>query len=232
MTTDLDLPNPHPPRRPYPTRSHIHTGPLVITTSPSLTESDSRLTYLRVYDRRDISSKSSPSPSSLSFKCQTMVARWSKPRRLWTSGYVRSVTWRHPHAPHFQFHHPCESNGIHTHTHTHTHTHKTSYVDNRWGICVQVNTISPPLLFHNTKQVPIRESSDVMGDIPIISRSYKLCEEVSGLRTCCTDYKKDWALLWAVLVDTPVPTLDVGLCVPPDIVHPRMTQSIIELLTV
>ena len=32
----LALPSPHPPRRPYPTRSHIHTGPLVIGTSPSL----------------------------------------------------------------------------------------------------------------------------------------------------------------------------------------------------
>ena len=36
MTGELTLPTPHPPRRPYPTRSHIHTGPLVIATSPSL----------------------------------------------------------------------------------------------------------------------------------------------------------------------------------------------------
>ena len=36
MTPELDLPSSHPPRRPYATHSHIHRGPLVIDTHPSL----------------------------------------------------------------------------------------------------------------------------------------------------------------------------------------------------
>ena len=34
MTVEIDLPIPDPPRRSYPTHSHIHTGPLVITLTP------------------------------------------------------------------------------------------------------------------------------------------------------------------------------------------------------
>ena len=39
MTDELALPRPNPPRRPYTTRSHMDTGPLVITTSLSLSYS-------------------------------------------------------------------------------------------------------------------------------------------------------------------------------------------------
>jgi hypothetical protein len=50
MTPELGLPRPHPPRRPYDTRSHIHTGPLVIVTPQSLTDFDTRLIYLLLYE--------------------------------------------------------------------------------------------------------------------------------------------------------------------------------------
>ena len=66
MTVEISLTRPHPPR-PYDTRSHIHTGPLVIATKPtlwqSLGESTERLMYLRVYDNRDNSRKITPFPS-------------------------------------------------------------------------------------------------------------------------------------------------------------------------
>ncbi len=77
MTTEIDLTILHSPRS-YTTHSHIHTGLLVIgTTTPichrsigyrnrnpqPLTESVSRLMYLRVYGSRDSSHQTSPSPS-------------------------------------------------------------------------------------------------------------------------------------------------------------------------
>jgi hypothetical protein len=57
MTVKIGLVSLHPPR-PYVTRSHIHTGPF-----QSLTESATRLIHLRVYDIRDSSRQSVPSPS-------------------------------------------------------------------------------------------------------------------------------------------------------------------------
>ncbi len=64
MTVEIALASLHP-LRPYATRSHMHTGPLVIATAtPSLwAESATRLMYLRVYDSRDSSRQPAPSPS-------------------------------------------------------------------------------------------------------------------------------------------------------------------------
>jgi hypothetical protein len=55
MTVEISLPRPHPPR-PQDTLSHIHTGPLVITTGTLnlWLKSAVRLMNLRVYERRDI----------------------------------------------------------------------------------------------------------------------------------------------------------------------------------
>ena len=88
MTVEIALASLHPPR-PYDTRAHMHTGPLIIVTKPSLwlnpslcyslththrsigyrnqtqplAESATRLMHLRVSDSRDSSRKLTPSPS-------------------------------------------------------------------------------------------------------------------------------------------------------------------------
>jgi hypothetical protein len=63
MTAEIALVSLHP-SRPYTTRSHMHTGPLVIATAtPSLSDSVTRLLYLRVYDSRDRSRQPAPIPS-------------------------------------------------------------------------------------------------------------------------------------------------------------------------
>jgi len=62
MTTELGLPRPHPPRRPYDTRSHMHTGPLVIVNPQSLDDSVTRLIYLRLYESRARSFKTTQHP--------------------------------------------------------------------------------------------------------------------------------------------------------------------------
>jgi hypothetical protein len=79
MTTEPVLPRPHPLRRPYPTVSHIHTGPLVITTPPSLTDSTTRLIHLCVYDSRTISCTTSPSQLSLYYAHNLILCKYYTP---------------------------------------------------------------------------------------------------------------------------------------------------------
>jgi hypothetical protein len=74
MTVNLALPSPHPPR-PYTTRSHINTGPLVITTTVRLIYL--RL-YLRVYDSRTSSWKVVPFPSSLCYSITDGPVTWTQ----------------------------------------------------------------------------------------------------------------------------------------------------------
>jgi hypothetical protein len=66
MTAEIPLTSLHPPRS-YASCSHMHTGPLVIATAtPSHwlnPPSAARLMHLRVYDSRDSSHQSAPSPS-------------------------------------------------------------------------------------------------------------------------------------------------------------------------
>jgi hypothetical protein len=63
MTAEIPLVNLHPPR-PYATRSHWHTHRSIgYRNHHPQPESVARLMYLRVYDSRDISHQSVPSPS-------------------------------------------------------------------------------------------------------------------------------------------------------------------------
>jgi hypothetical protein len=59
MTTEIALARLHP-LRPYVTRSHMHTGPLVIEIA---TPNFWLIPHLRVYDNRDSSRQLEPSPS-------------------------------------------------------------------------------------------------------------------------------------------------------------------------
>jgi hypothetical protein len=60
QTTELALPSPHPSRRPHTTRSHMHTDRSIGSHNipQPLADSNTRLIYLRVYDNRASSFKS------------------------------------------------------------------------------------------------------------------------------------------------------------------------------
>jgi hypothetical protein len=97
VTVKLPLTRPYPPC-PYPTRSHIDTHRSILhrNTPHPLTDSVTRLIYLRVYDSRVSSSQLTPSPSSLSYSLTHTH------RSIGYHNMLQPLTTQHihPHDPH------------------------------------------------------------------------------------------------------------------------------------